>query len=296
MKNHANPIKLLISTIVVLSCLASLCLPAFAATFADVPQNHWARNYIDNISEKGYMVGRGTASGVLFEPDGNILGSEVYETLYRLADGKYAADSYKENFIMVDSAKNMWYSDSYEWAMKNGIAEVGYHDFSGIADGGPDDQYYLYSARHGSSYSPIDLRNNQYIPDELQGAFSGDDTMKTATRSDVVMILYFYMTTYLGIKVTETADLSSFSDWNYDDFKSDRVSISFMSNSLFLNVYTEEYIAAWEWAVGSGIIKGCGDGTLAHKRASINEPWNYITRAEYATILIRFMDYLEATT
>ena len=61
-----------ISCIVVsLSLALSLALPAAAAevTFADVPRDHWAYDYIQEMNRKGVVTGMG---GGLFEPEGPV--------------------------------------------------------------------------------------------------------------------------------------------------------------------------------------------------------------------------------
>ena len=57
--------------IVSLSLALSLALPAAAAevTFADVPRDHWAYDYIQEMNRKGVVTGMG---GGLFEPEGPV--------------------------------------------------------------------------------------------------------------------------------------------------------------------------------------------------------------------------------
>lgn len=89
------------------------------------------------------------------------------------------------------------------------------------------------------------------------GLFGTDDNI---TREQMALMMYRYAE-YKGYNVSETAEISSFAD-------ADAVSS-----------YAK---TAFEWAVGSKIINGKADNTLA--------PQGQATRAECATIMMKFMN------
>ena len=201
-------IKTLIAATLLLSTLVALCVPSAAASFSDVSETHWAYENINKISEKGLMIGRATPNGVRFDPTGKVLGVEIYETLYRVASGKNAANYFDGNIYFYDSLLNMWYTDSYEWAMRNGIGYVEYTKGAGF----PDISSYIASGRHGSECLPIPPEE-QYV-DSVEGF-----EKKYFSRTDVILSLYYYVTTYLGINITDNTDLSHFSDWSYEELE-----------------------------------------------------------------------------
>ena len=87
--------------------------------------------------------------------------------------------------------------------------------------------------------------------------FAPDDTM---TREQLAVILYRYAQ-YKGYDVTVSNDLSGFTDGN---------------------TTSSWAMEAMKWAVGSDLLSGKGNGTL--------DPQGTATRAEMATILMRFME------
>ena len=70
------------------------------------------------------------------------------------------------------------------------------------------------------------------------------------------------------------------------------VNIDYLDKLTSANLYADMYYMgeshiwadAWNWAVGAGIIEGYPDNTL--------RPAAELTRAEYAEILERFVDYV----
>ncbi len=293
-------IKTLIAATLLLSTLIALCVPSAAASFSDVAETHWAYENINKISEKGLMIGRGTPGGIVFEPTGEILGVEVIETLYRIADKKYSSNYYKgtlnNNELYLDEElndwvelKDQWYYQSSEWAVRCGI---NYGTWITASSSDFPDSKIVYG-RFNSEYFPMvnkDGVEQSYI------SHLDNRSKSIATRSDVVLMLYYYVTTYMGIEVTDSIDLTTFGDWNYDTIKEN-------VNTLgkYVGYYecipranANEFVDAWEWAVATGIIKGCDNNTLQigeYNRET--ESRRYITRAEYAVILDRFTVYLE---
>ncbi len=288
--------KMLICALLVVCFITSLCTPALAASFSDVAETHWAYGSIDKISEKGYMIGRGTPGGTRFDPEGQIMGVEVYETLYRIADKKLSEKYYEgelsTNPYIFDEELNdwvrqddQWFTDSTKWAIRCGLAYAEWTESAG--DGIPGD--FVVFGRFGSEFDPIEYHLKPgTVPSDVSSSTHHESSI--ATRSDVVLMLYYYVSTYMGHEITDKADLSVFTDWNIDE--NDTYTYNYAS-CLYM-AHATELIAAWEWAVGSGIIKGCGDGTLQlGEYNKETKTRRYITRAEYATILDRFTAYLE---
>ncbi len=82
-------------------------------TFADVPENYWAAEYIYHLAEFGILKGRGNS----FEPEENITRAEFVTVLSRLSEESFP--NYKNTFADVN--ENAWYSESVLWAYENGI-------------------------------------------------------------------------------------------------------------------------------------------------------------------------------
>ena len=94
------------------------------------------------------------------------------------------------------------------------------------------------------------------------GNFAPNDSL---TREQIAVMLYRYAGKYLGLDVSAQGDLSGFADG---------ASVSSWAES------------GMSWAVGAGILSGTGEGKLL--------PGNDATRAEVATMLQRFVLWMEA--
>jgi len=75
--------KKIIAFVLVLLVAAAVIPTAVAAEFSDVPQSHWAKSYIDEISERGLFNGYSDGT---FKPDNNITLIETLVLLSRLYD------------------------------------------------------------------------------------------------------------------------------------------------------------------------------------------------------------------
>lgn len=289
-------IKTLIAATLLLSTLIALCVPSAAASFSDVPETHWAYTSVDKISDTGLMIGRGAPGGVVFDPEGQILGVEIYETLYRIADKKlsekyyegevsanpYIFDEELNNWVRQD---DQWFTDSTKWAIRCGLVYAEWTESS--SEDIPGD--FLVSGRFGSKFDPIEYHLNPgTVPNDVSTHTNHESSI--ATRSDVVLMLYYYVSTYMGHEVAEKADLSVFTDWNVNE---NEIHTYAYASCLYM-AHETELIAAWEWAVATGIIKGCDNNTLQIGEYNTETgSRRYITRAEYAVILDRFTTYLE---
>lgn len=238
---------------------------------------------------------QGKNENIYFDKNGYVNAAEMYATLFRLSDGKYSADSKLTNFKNFEIKKDYesWAAEPWEWAVACGIAETnceisadGYNIFYRIAS----------DVRRGRF---LDSLPSKYDDKRPTYRVNRDDAFAPATRSDVILTLYYYMTTYYGVSPVSDrkVDLDAFGDWQKNCFVDYSVGVD--GNVAILRPSEDEFEAAWEWAVGVGIAEGYPDGTLGIGSVSciddriITDRAQYVTRAEYATILDRFVKYLE---
>jgi hypothetical protein len=125
----------------------------------------------------------------------------------------------------------------------------------------------------GSNVDPV--KKTYVMPHRVSGR---------VTRTDVVLTLYYYVTTYLGADVSCDTDMSRFRDWDTEKIMKSRY-------GLLLYPHPDEMIPAWKWAVGCGFIEADVYGYLhmGEQKAFIK----FVTRGEYAVILDKFITYLE---
>jgi hypothetical protein len=120
----------------------------------------------------------------------------------------------------------------------------------------------------GSSFSDLDTgkwfsdavawaAENGIVQGYADGRFGTDDAV---TREQIVTILFRYAA-YKGMDVSGRADISTFSD------------------AASVPSWAAE---AMSWAVSAGLIRGRDDNTIS--------PTDSATRAEFATIIMRFLD------
>lgn len=91
--------------------------PKKSINFIDVPDNHWAAEYIYYLAEKGIISGRNEN---LFVPDDAVTRAEFIKILANLsgADTKGKTEAL-EKFEDIDI--NSWYAPAVLWAAENGI-------------------------------------------------------------------------------------------------------------------------------------------------------------------------------
>lgn len=83
--------------------------------FQDVPKNHWAVAYIENMVSLGLMKGKETH---IFAPNDAMTRAEFITVLARM--GGDTLPAYKENF--TDVPLSAWYAKNVAWAVENNIA------------------------------------------------------------------------------------------------------------------------------------------------------------------------------
>ena len=149
--------KKLISLVLVLATLLSLCTMAFAATsfqYTDYTNKDWYFRYVEKAIAKGWMNGVG---GQDFAPNGTLNRSMFVTILHRIAGspapGKAAAFS--------DVVKGAWYENAVSWAAENGVV-TGYEDGRfGVSDPLTREQMaailFRYATKDGA---PVTLEEN----------------------------------------------------------------------------------------------------------------------------------------
>ena len=285
---------------VVVATLASATLFAAKLNYSDVPENHWAYESISAVTEAGLMVGK--VENEIFSKDDRVTISEILSTLYRLSGNEKIPESFSSTvYFGIPSSEgssecSKWYAAPWKWALYNGVAQA------------HSDGYSRYKHSESSDVRRIDVYDFKLLED--------------ATRADVILALYYYVNTYMEREINDSYDLSVFPDWRYDeaypqnvDPENDTLDVfnDGFPRGQFTNIYSPsalDIINATEWAVSNGIIVGYPDGTIGIQDVklywdplgfgeNVDYVWHeirdlkYVTRAEYAAILDRFMDYCE---
>lgn len=114
---------------VALACVLviSICTPALAASFLDVPAGAWYTDSVKYVSDMGLMSGVGNGR---FSPDGTVSRAMIVTILYRMEGSPKTAKSSSFRDVKVGS----YYESAVSWAAKNGIV-TGYSN----TKFGPDD-------------------------------------------------------------------------------------------------------------------------------------------------------------
>lgn len=93
-------------------------VPAQAKVFNDVPSTHWAYKVVDEVSNKGIMIG--TGSGI-FSPNTQLTRAEYATVLANLATDK---SNGRFEAAYTDVPANAWYASTVEWVVSNGLFTV----------------------------------------------------------------------------------------------------------------------------------------------------------------------------
>lgn len=103
--------KKYLSAALALTLCVGMIVPASAArqTFTDVPQSHWANEFIDYAVDKGYFSGTGADT---FSPDGTMTRAMLWTVLSRMDD-----------YTGTAGPGAPWYQNGRDWAMANGISD-----------------------------------------------------------------------------------------------------------------------------------------------------------------------------
>jgi len=210
MKNTKRLISLLLSVVLLLG----VCVPAMAASesFTDIPDNFWAKSYIETAYANGWLNGVAENS---FSPNGSMTRAMFVTVLYRV-EGEPASEAAHP---FDDVPDGVWYSDSVRWVYEKGVV-------------------------NGTS-------NTEFSPNA------------SITREQMAAILYRYAA-MKGYDTSASADLSRYQD---------------------AGKISDYAVSAMKWAVGSGIMNGRSDTSLA--------PSVTATRAEVTTLVCKYVDDVE---
>lgn len=113
MKNKAK--RMLAAALATATCLSTLVCPAFAeSTFKDVSSSDWYAEAVRYAAENNLFTG---TSATAFSPNGSMTRAMFVTVLGRFS-GDTIASSNGSSFS--DVAAGTWYTDSVNWAAKNG--------------------------------------------------------------------------------------------------------------------------------------------------------------------------------
>ena len=98
-------------------------VPAQARTFNDVPSNHWAYKVVDEVSNRGIMIG--TGSGI-FSPNTQLTRAEYCAVLYNIAPNK-SSGTFTTDYTDVKDTD--WFAGAAKWAVSNGIISMNNRKF-----------------------------------------------------------------------------------------------------------------------------------------------------------------------
>jgi len=299
MKHITKIISLLLVAVMLTANVSAFSIEA---DYKDVPPRHWAYEYVMRLGREGIM--HGMVEGEYFNKNGEVRSKELLAVLHRMT----GEEAY-EQVVPIDDIENYykgeWYRDAVLWAGNNSIilfhytvypigvpSHVTKHGFWGEGKG-----YNSYLDSENGADSFVD--NIGFIAGIIG---EGPDTV--ITRSDVLLAFYRYTTKILEKEVSSKGDISVYTD--NKKFPTVKIrpdnDVNFLSeNAKFYNDALEMYDGAtidlydlygydaltqiWLWAIDAGIIEGYPDGTL--------RPDATITRAEFAAMLTRFIDYVK---
>lgn len=104
--------KNLIKMFVAVSVMMFSIMPSMAFQFPDVSENHWAASQIDELSDKGVIVGYPDGT---FKPDVNVTRAEFASMAIRALGQEHASVAQPVNFTDIDS--EYWAYDSIQKAL-----------------------------------------------------------------------------------------------------------------------------------------------------------------------------------
>lgn len=90
--------------------------PELPFPFEDVPEIHWAREYVEQLVQKELVKGK---DGQHFAPDDTVTRGEFVTLLHRLAGAKETTEELKFSDVLPDA----WYGEAVSWAAAQGITK-----------------------------------------------------------------------------------------------------------------------------------------------------------------------------
>ena len=287
-------IKTTLSLILALCMVLPMTVLAATPDYKDVPKKHWAYEYVMRLAEEGIM--HGMVEGVYFNKHGEVRSKELLAVLHRMTGEEEYEELIQSDFFKDSRYKDLWYKDAVLWATNNSVSMF---MFTNFIENVPASAVFMGFWGEGHAYNMfVGSRNSA----DFYCGINGADTV--ITRSDVLLAFYRYTTKILEKEVSSKGDISVYTDNkkfptvkirpdNYVNFLSENakyynncLKMYYGANSDLCDLYGYDALTQiWLWAIDAGIIEGYPDGTL--------RPDATITRAEFAAMLTRFMDYVK---
>ena len=110
-------------TAISFSLSATCAIPAYAATYIDVPANHWAltSGILDEAVELGILKGSTVDGAIYLRPDEQVTRAEVATMLMRLSGASADAWGSTNTSGWSDVPSGAWYTPALNWASAKGI-------------------------------------------------------------------------------------------------------------------------------------------------------------------------------
>jgi len=240
--------------------------------FGDVKGTDWFIDAVIYVNDKGLMTGTST-SPMLFSPDAALTRGMVVTVLHRIegSPGDYDDDNSDAYNYAYDYDYDEYddYDDDYDYAYDYN------YDYAYNYDNDDDYNYtydaYDYAYDYGSTNQFYDVDASQWYGSAVKWAADND-------------IVSGYGDGRFGPEDNITREQMATILYNYCKWKGIDVSVGEDTNILSYNdafIISEWAIPAFQWACGAGIING--------KPGDLLDPQGNATRAEFATLLMRFL-------
>lgn len=228
-----------------------LAVPAGAAQFTDVPQNHWGAEGIAYVTQRGLFSGTG---GDTFSPETDLTRSMLVQVLYSYAGKPAVSGTIAGDTAFTDIPQGAYYEDAVLWALDENILPM---------------WYYLDSRKATD-------RAESFQPD------------KVVNRAEFCLMLYAFYENVLRLEYdTSTDNIKDYYLSNEGQQFPDMTFQSLFQTFPELTDYSIEHdvemdilFAMVGWAYQEGIIGGTSESTLS--------PKGDLTRAQVAVMLMQF--------
>lgn len=171
-------------------CRAMNQSPVGVATFSDVPEDHWAYDYIAWAASQGIVKGKGEGK---FDPDANVTYNEAITMIVRAMGYEYYVEEYLNGFptgytriagsYKMDAGVNV--ANGNAAATRADVAQLVYNAFDAplmdysYAIGSRDTEYVIYNGSKNVDYEKRTLLS--YYSDIYKVKATVDNTFKNST-------------------------------------------------------------------------------------------------------------------
>jgi len=260
-----------IIAVILLVCSSAVALFCIFRSYSGLPRNHPAYEAAERITKEGIVEGFGDG-GKYFAEDAGVSAQELICALYRI-DGEVPVTPTFEG-LSPGSISEEEYAKAFEWAAYNGIIFCTYSVGSTVEgiDGYISEAFRYDDIEYYVSMLEDADEDTGYA---ISGAVPSGLKIKDITCSDAVLAMYYYACDYLNMEIT-----------SYDDTDIASQAMYKLYNKSTIQLEDADIISAsWNWALDAGIVEPYADNTL--------RPDATLTRAEFAVMLERFMDYVK---